>query len=63
MSKYHSKLTEAQLQEIKQLLMDERGIRQVWIASRFGVNQSCIAYHKKRMQKSEFFLPNTVKGS
>lgn len=43
-------LTKEQQEEIKRLLSDER-IKQMWIASKFKVDQSTVAYYKRKLKK------------
>lgn len=51
-SRYLSKLNPEQLEKIKEYLLDERPIRQVWIAKQFGVAQCTIAYHKRKLSRT-----------
>lgn len=46
-----SKLSEEDIQKIKEYLSDERGIRQVWIAKQFGVCQSTIAFYNQKLKE------------
>lgn len=46
-----TKLSKEQKEEIKKLLSDERGIKQTWIAEKFGVQQTAIAYYKRKLKK------------
>lgn len=49
-TKHKNKLSPQQIAEIKELLMDERGIKQDWIARKYNVRQSTISFHKKQLE-------------
>lgn len=46
-----SKLDNEKRQQIKELLLDERGIKQEWIAKQFGVSQGTIAYYNNKLKE------------
>lgn len=47
-TKHKNKLSPQQIEEIKELLMDD--IKQDWIAKKYNVRQSTIAFHKKQLE-------------
>lgn len=51
--KHKNKLSIHQKEEIKKLLLDERPIRQEWIAEKFGVRQSLIAYYNRKLKPQQ----------
>ena len=51
MNKNLSKLNGEKREKIIGLLLDERKIKQEWIAKKFGVNQSAIAYYNRKLKK------------
>lgn len=62
MNKNLSKLNGEKREKIIELLLDERKIKQEWIAKKFGVGQSAIAYYNSKLKKAKLLLtitPNT----
>lgn len=57
-TRYHSKLSKEQVNEIKAHLLDERGIKQDWIARKFGVNQSTIAHYNRQLKNKNNGIKN-----
>lgn len=48
--RYLAKLSPQQIRQIHDYLLDERHIKQEWIAKQFDVKQSTISYHYQKIK-------------